>query len=204
MFFSIFFGQILTSKSVFWYTICVVQTCPEMTKFLFTPPNSYHPNGKAFTHGPRKNLEIIFLLVKLILPPVDCNIVDWSLWSECSTTCGNGTETRNKNTTECSHVNETQPCNKGSCPGIHSCYDGCTDLVNNFLFKNISPVPFLFGPWEDTTNCTTSCRLFQTRSCIQLSSSASCQNASTERIGETACYEPPCSGKARTFPALWF
>ena len=104
-----------------------------MTKFLFTPPNSYHPNGKAFTHGPRKNLEIFFLLVKLILPPVDCNHVDWSSWSECSTTCGNGTETRNKNTTECSHVNETQLCNKGSCPGIHSCYDSCTDLVNNFL-----------------------------------------------------------------------
>ena len=38
-----------------------------MTKFLFTSPNSYHPNGKAFTHGQRKNLEIFFLLVKLIL-----------------------------------------------------------------------------------------------------------------------------------------
>ena len=67
-----------------------------------------------------------------------------------------------------------------------------------------STTTFLFGPWEDTTNCTTSCRLLQTRSCKELSSSASCQNASTERIGETACYEIPCSGKARTFSALGF
>ena len=58
-------------------------------KFLHTPPNSYHPfihpNGKPFfTHGSRKNLEIFFLLVKTILPPVDCDADDWSSWSSCS------------------------------------------------------------------------------------------------------------------------
>ena len=67
----------------------MVQTFPELTKFLHTPPNSYHPwihpNGKPFfTYDPRKNLEIFFLFVKSILPPVDCDADDWSSWSSCS------------------------------------------------------------------------------------------------------------------------
>ena len=67
----------------------------------------------------KNEFEALFLLFNSYLPPVDCDVVDWSSWSECATTCGDGTETRNKNTTECQHHNETRPCNNGPCPGNH-------------------------------------------------------------------------------------
>ena len=34
-----------------------------------------------------------------------------------SARCGGGTETRKKEQQECSHIEETRPCNKGPCQG---------------------------------------------------------------------------------------
>ena len=58
--------------------------------------------------------------------PVDCQWGDWSEYSACSETCGDGTKTRWRNKAvhaknggeECSgQSQETVTCNNGLCPG---------------------------------------------------------------------------------------
>ena len=61
----------------------------------------------------------------LIFSAIDGNYTKWSEWSECSVTCGGGSQTRTRNCTEpqyggkyCSDLgsaSETQDCNTDAC-----------------------------------------------------------------------------------------
>ena len=58
--------------------------------------------------------------------PVDCVATAWTAWSECSHSCGQGTETRSRRVTvsaahggkDCGALSQSQTCNSGPCP-IH-------------------------------------------------------------------------------------
>jgi len=58
---------------------------------------------------------------------VDCQYDEWSMWTECSESCGGGTKTAKRNSTfpehggmECSEANSTKEdkCNDVPCPGV--------------------------------------------------------------------------------------
>lgn len=68
----------------------------------------------------KQNLHIVFIA------SVDCKWAEWSDWSECSTTCGNGSRSRDriKSTlanavgTDCEgDTTESELCHIQSCPG---------------------------------------------------------------------------------------
>ena len=54
----------------------------------------------------------------------DCKVSDWSIWSNCSKTCGGGTRNRTRTITQqstnggqsCPTLTETQPCSTQACP----------------------------------------------------------------------------------------
>ena len=58
-------------------------------------------------------------------PTVDCEVEDWSSWSDCSATCGGGTKTRGRGVVQeaenggaaCPTLEEEEPCNTDQCPG---------------------------------------------------------------------------------------
>ena len=55
--------------------------------------------------------------------------------------------------------------------------------------------PFIFGPWENTNDCTESCQLLQRRTCKEVNPRAFCKDQKVERVGESACHRPPCKGR---------
>ena len=72
----------------------------------------------------------MFLLTEstVLFIDIDGGWGDWTSWSSCSETCGNGTETRTRECdnpeptesgTDCLGNNaESQQCNAGACPGM--------------------------------------------------------------------------------------
>ena len=56
---------------------------------------------------------------------VDCEVEDWSSWSDCSATCGGGNKTRGRGVvqeadnggTACPALEEVKACNSDQCPG---------------------------------------------------------------------------------------
>lgn len=61
---------------------------------------------------------------KTVTCPVDCEMNDWQPWGACSTTCGGGTQTRNRSVkvtaknggNACPATQEQQSCNMQPCP----------------------------------------------------------------------------------------
>ena len=57
---------------------------------------------------------------------VDCEVEDWSLWSDCSVTCGGGTKTRGRGVVQeaehggspCPALEHEETCNNHRCSGF--------------------------------------------------------------------------------------
>ncbi|XP_077869495.1 thrombospondin-1-like [Saccoglossus kowalevskii] len=86
-------------------------------------------------------------------PPVNCLVSSWGEWSTCSTTCGPGTQTRQRLTTSpaqdedsCNYaLVESQECNTGVCfngdfvIGSFQCDNGLKETCCNVdIEKNVS------------------------------------------------------------------
>ena len=73
--------------------------------------------------------------------PVNCAVSDWSPLSACSTTCGGGTQTKNRmitteaanGGTQCPTLTDSQPCNTQACPVncAVSSWSPCNCLTNS-------------------------------------------------------------------------
>ena len=77
------------------------------------------------------------------LCPVDCNIGAWSTWSECTKTCGEGSQERtrtelpgNPDTKVCPNLGEVRKCSEQSCAVT---------------------VPCNFSAWGEPTACSATC-----------------------------------------------
>ena len=65
-------------------------------------------------------------------------MTEYGEWSDCSVTCGNGTETRSREIEvdpvspgqECPVLIESRPCSKGLCPGDDITDQGLLDVVS--------------------------------------------------------------------------
>eukprot|EP01012_Entosiphon_sulcatum_P049575 TRINITY_DN6820_c0_g1_i6.p1 TRINITY_DN6820_c0_g1~~TRINITY_DN6820_c0_g1_i6.p1 ORF type:complete len:7637 (+),score=112.47 TRINITY_DN6820_c0_g1_i6:5459-28369(+) len=74
--------------------------------------------------------------------PVDCVVSAWSLWSECSTSCGGGERTRKRQIV-------TQPANGGtSCP-ITEQYESCNESP--------CPIDCVVEKWSAWSDCDEQC-----------------------------------------------
>ena len=74
-------------------------------------------------------LLLLYKAIKLFMchfASVDCEWTEWSIWEECSETCGNGSQSRSRNSTgpyfggvNCTGaMRETQQCNISECPSM--------------------------------------------------------------------------------------
>lgn len=99
-----------------------------------------------------------------------CNAVDggwtrWSEWNQCSTTCGNGTQTRNRSCTDpipqyggedCSgDTIETKRCHLRHCPGEqpYSMVSSQTSSPSSL----VSAVDCVWEAWSNWTECNVAC-----------------------------------------------
>ena len=107
--------------------------------------------------------------------PINCEVGDWSQWSDCSVKCGGGTQNRSRNITvdvkyggeTCPPLSDTQECNTQPCPincevGEWSDWSKCSeecDGGNQSRSRNITidkkyggePCP----PLSETRDCNT-------------------------------------------------
>ena len=82
---------------------------------------------------------------KFLAGSVDCEVEDWSEWSDCSATCGGGTKTRGRGVVQaaenggavCPALEEKEPCNTDQCPGYILLLGGI------FLVRSVGQVFFL-------------------------------------------------------------
>ncbi|XP_054770254.2 uncharacterized protein LOC129278063 isoform X2 [Lytechinus pictus] len=128
------------------WTVCTV-TCGTgvqlRTRTCTNPPPS---NGGASCTGPL--FENRPCNTQSCPPPVDGNFTQWSTWSSCSESCGNGTQTRNRTCTDPPPSNggadctdpstETQVCNTQACPApdCNNTIDGATTVSGNLTSPN--------------------------------------------------------------------
>lgn len=113
----------------------------------------------------------------------DCELGDWSAWTTCSVSCGNGTSLRERKIVS-REAEGGKPCS-GALEQENPCYqEGC-------------PVDCLWDDWSEWTECSTSCG-----SNVSLWATSTRQRAVTESLGgkpclgeekrRTLCGQSPC------------
>jgi len=76
---------------------------------------------------------------KFLAGSVNCEVEDWSSWSECSTTCGDGTRTRERKVVQepenggaaCQDREERDSCNTEPCEGTRDANSNNGNGVNS-------------------------------------------------------------------------
>jgi len=118
--------------------------------------------------------------LRYFAPILQSDVCTWTNWTSCDWFCDEqdpGNKTRSLRQKENGYSQDlSHLCDGDEALG---CYENCTE-------------PFELGPWEDTDECTESCKLRQQRTCKEINPRASCQDAPVERVGETDCNELPC------------
>lgn len=115
--------------------------------------------------------------------PVDCEVSEWSSWTNCSKTCGTGQQTRTRTLTKqasfggsnCPPLLETRDCNTQACP--------------------VPPtrVDCQVGPWSSWSSCTKSCGTgSQTRTRTITQPAANGGNSCPSTIETQQCNTQPC------------
>ena len=105
-----------------------------------------HRLGGDFLLKEQRNIYFNF-----IFPTVDGGFSQWTTWSQCSATCGIGTQHRNRSCTDPSPANNGKPCNGTSyqtqrCNNSHTCLDpGKCFRKFSFLNGNLFPCLSVFS-----------------------------------------------------------
>ena len=105
-----------------------------------------HRLGGDFLLKEQRNIYFNF-----IFPKVDGGFSQWTTWSQCSATCGIGTQHRNRSCTDPSPANNGKPCNGTSyqtqrCNNSHTCLDpGKCFRKLSFLDGNLFPCLSVFS-----------------------------------------------------------
>ena len=113
-------------------------------------------------------------MFEIISRAVDGEWSDWKDWSSCSTTCGTGTQERERTCTEprpafggkdCIGVNrESKSCQEIPCPGkvlvsvfLFPVFSICKFFHAKTFFSFFLPVDGGWTDWEDWTPCSRTC-----------------------------------------------
>ncbi|XP_078667263.1 uncharacterized protein LOC144909086 [Branchiostoma floridae x Branchiostoma belcheri] len=107
-----------------------------------TCTNPAPANGGADCDGPAQETQACDTGVSC---PVDGSWSDWSPWSNCSVTCGNGTETRNRTCTNPAPANGGADCD-GPAQETRACDTGVP-----------CPVDGSWSDWGAWSNCSVTC-----------------------------------------------
>ena len=84
---------------------------------------------------------------------VDCQVSEWTSWTNCSSECGGGTQTRSRNINipsanggkECPILSESQSCNNQAC------------IIVNNTNNTTNPVNCEVSNWSEWTKCSSEC-----------------------------------------------
>ncbi|XP_052241656.1 coadhesin-like isoform X1 [Dreissena polymorpha] len=116
--------------------------------------------------------------------PVDGNWTDWSIWSACTITCGNTTQTRTRTCT-----NPPPSHNGTDCEGTSEDYQPC--------LREPCPVDGNWTDWSSWSTCSITCGSgthFRIRTCtnpLPAHNGTECEGASEDN---KSCVHEPCRG----------
>ena len=143
------------------------------------------------------------------------NYTEWSDWSDCSTTCGNGEKYRTRNCTnpppafggmDCSFIGmdrDVQTCQQRACAG--RCY-GCSMQHLRLRFYShhcfVSVVDGNWGAWGNWSTCSATCghgTVHRKRTCDGPAPANGGKPCAGEGHETTVCSMTPCPCKLEAF-----
>ncbi|XP_044007829.1 spondin-1 isoform X11 [Aphidius gifuensis] len=89
-----------------------------------------------------------------ILSTPECELSEWSTWSSCTTTCGEGSTTRSRNFIHKKHRKKCKAIANG--PQLQETFDCDNGPCENSETKENCPAD-AYGPWSQWSPCSVSC-----------------------------------------------